>query len=177
MSELSMEYGAGLFSAAVGAGAEAEILEESRVLSGVFTGEYVRLLSNPEIPKSERLSLVSELLDGKAHPYLVNFVKLMTERSLAHEITDSFLEYKRLYYEYHGIIRVRAESAIELTERQKQKLHDKLASHTGYSVEIEYAVCPELLGGMKLFYDNRRIDGTVKSKLGEIGVRLADTVI
>ncbi len=177
MSELSIEYGAGLFAAAVGRGVDSEILEESRMLSDVLTREYVRLLSNPEIPKSERLSLVGELLDGKVQPYLANFVKLMTERSLTHEIADSFVEYERLYYEYHCIVRVRAESAIELTELQKQKLHDKLVAHTGHTVEIEYAVQPELLGGMKLSYDNRQIDSTVKSKLGEIGVRLSDTVI
>ncbi len=177
MSELSNEYGTGLFMAARRAENTREILAESRELSRLITKDYIGLLSNPDIPKTERVSLVSELLDGRVQPYLANFVKLLTERGIVAEIFDCFAEYERLYYEHHEIVRVKAESAVELSAAQRQKLYERLKSRTGHEVEIEYVVRPEALGGMKLSYDNRLIDSTIKSKLGELGARLSDTVI
>lgn len=177
MSELIKEYADGLFAAAVEAGVDSEILMESRVLSEVITNEYARLLSNPEISKSERIGLVSELLDERVQPYLANFVKLMVERNIVAQITECFSEFERRYYDYHGIIRVRAESAVSLSDSQRKRLAEKLEAHTGHRVEIEYFTDKALIGGMKLSFDNRQIDSTIKNKLKEIGVRLTNTVI
>ena len=177
MSEISVEYGAGLFAAARDAGVDEEILTESRVLLSVLSGEYLRLVSNPDIPKAERIHLIGELLSGRVQPYLANFVKLMVERSLAFEIADAFAEYEKLYYEHHSIVRVSCESAVALTDVQKEKLQKKLEAHTGRRVEIEYKVISSLIGGVKLSFDNRLVDGTVKNKLREIGVALTGTVV
>lgn len=177
MREIGRKYGAGLFLAAAEAGADTEILFEMRVLSGELNKAYLRLLVNPEIPKSERIGLVGELLDGKVQPYLANFVKLMAARSLALELADAFEEYERLCFEHHAIVKVTVESAVPLTDLQKAKLVDKLTSRTGQTVEIEYEVTPSLIGGMKLTYAGKTVDGTVKKSLGEIGTALARNVI
>ncbi len=177
MREIGAEYGTGLFLAAAEAGVDEEILLEMRVLSGELNEPYLRLLVNPGVPKSERIGLIGELLDGKVQPYLANFVKLMVGRSLALELADAFAEYERLYCEHHAIVRVIVESAVPLTEAQKEKLTDKLTRRTGKAVEIEYAVNPSLIGGMKLTYAGKTVDGTVKKSLGEIGTALASTVI
>ena len=177
MSELSKEYGWGLFAAASAIGVDADILHESRALSEFITADYVKLLSNPAIPKNERLTLVGELLDGRVHPYLSNFVKLMVSRSLAYEIRDSFMEYEKIYYEHHCIVKVRAESAVPLTDAQKEKLYTNLRARTGRELEIEYVVDPLLVGGMRLSLDNRQIDGTLKSRIRNIALKLSETVI
>lgn len=177
MSEISVAYGAGLFAAALSAGVDGEILFESRILGKLLTAEYLRLLSNPDIAKSERIGLIGELTDGRVQPYLASYMKLMIERSLAFEITASFAEYELLYYEHHAIVKVRAESAVPLANLQKKALHEKLTARTGKSVEIEYKVDPSLLGGVRISYAGRLIDGTVKKRLGELASTLADTVV
>ncbi|MBQ8185258.1 MAG: ATP synthase F1 subunit delta [Clostridia bacterium] len=177
MNDTAREYGGGLFALALEENAADAILEESRALTPLFTREYTHMLIDPAVPKTERISMVSEILDGRVHPYLANFVKLLTERRLVSEITGCFREYERLYYETFAIIRVRAESAVELTENQKAKLEDKLAKHTGSRIEVTYTVVPELIGGMRLVLDNRTIDSSVKTRLQEIGAVLSDTVV
>ena len=156
---------------------DTEILLEIRVLSGKLNKPYLRLLVNPEIPKSERIGLACELLDGKVQPYLANFVKLMVARSLALELADAFEEYERLYFEHQAILKVTVESAVPLTDLQKAKLVDKLTRRTGQTVEIEYEVTPSLIGGMKLTYAGKTVDGTVKKSLGEITTALTGTEI
>ena len=177
MNDTAREYGGGLFALALEENAADVILEETRALIPLFTREYTHMLIDPAVPKSERVGMVGELLDGRVHPYLANFVKLLTERRLVSEITGCFREYERLYYETFAIVRVRAESAVELTPAQKQKLEEKLAKHTGSRIEVTYTVVPELIGGMRLILDNRTIDSSVRTRLQEIGAVLGDTVV
>jgi len=177
MNDIVKEYGTGLFALASEENIEKELLEQTRALSKLFTPEYLHLLINPNLSKEKRISLAGELLDGRVHLYISNFVKLMIERSLAGEIVRCFEEFEALYYEKYGIIKMRAESAVELDDAQKKKLRQKLESHTGKRVEIEYVIDKTLIGGMRIVQSDRLIDDSIKQKLGEIGGLLASTVI
>lgn len=177
MNEIITEYGGGLFALAAEDHLEQQLLNETRQLSELLTPEYLRLLIDPSLPKSKRISLAGELLDGRAHQYISNFVKLMIERSLAGEIVKCFGEFERLYYEKFGIIKVRAESAIELSDEQKKKLCEKLSLHTGKTVEIEYIIDKTLIGGMRLVFSDRLLDDSIKLKLSEISNALSCVVV
>ncbi len=177
MSKISKEYGSGLFSLANEEHVEKAMLDDMKYLKQLFSPEYIRILSDPSISKEQRVGIVSEALDGRVDRYLVNFIKLMTERNLAGEILRSFDEYEHQYYQYFDIVKVRCESAVELTEAEREKLHFKLEAHIGKIVEIEYFVVPKLVGGMRLLYDGHRIDETVRKKLLDIGSRLSRTIV
>ena len=75
------------------------------------------------------------------------------------------------------MVRVRCESAVPLTDDQRERLAARLESRTGRRVLMEYAVVPDLIGGMRLFYDNRQIDDTVKNRLRQIAERLSGATV
>ena len=177
MNEIIKEYGGGLFALALEEGVCEQILHETRMLIPLITSDYTRLLINPNIQKEKRIAIVGELLDGRVHPYIANFVKLMTERRLASELVGCFGEFERLYYEHFSVIVVTAESAVELSDGQKKRLEEKLTANTGCRIEVNYRINKELIGGMRLFYNNREIDDSIKSRLTEIGAVLSETVI
>ena len=99
MSKISKEYGSGLFALANEEHVEKAMLDDMKYLKQLFSPEYIRILSDPSIPKEQRVGIVSEALDGRVDRYLVNFIKLMTERNLAGEILRSFDEYEHQYYQ------------------------------------------------------------------------------
>ena len=68
-------------------------------------------------------------------------------------------------------------SAAELSEAQKERLVARLSERTGRRILMEYAVNPSLIGGMRLFYDNRQIDDTVRRRLAEIAERISGAQI
>lgn len=177
MNEVITEYGRGLFSLAYEEGLEKEILSEIRIISPMMTDEYVHLLIDPEISKAERIALVEDAFGGRTHEYLTNFVKLMTERGIASEIQGCFREFERLYYETSGIVLVKAESTVELTDAQKEKLVEKLEKYLASKVEITYSLNPALIGGMRLSYNNKLIDDSISSKLKVISDRLSGTTV
>lgn len=177
MKELVKEYGGGLYELAADEGIEELLLSETRVLRSVLTAEYLHLLVTPGIPKAERTALIGAATEGKAHPYVVNFMKILTERGSAGDIPDCFEEYERLYFERHGMIKAVAETAVEMTDVQIAALKKKLEAHTGKIVELECKIDKSLLGGVRLSFDNRLLDASAKAKLREISDSLAVIVM
>ena len=173
MNDIVREYAAGLFALAEEDGAGERILAETTALTPLITRDYRRLLSDPAVPKADRLRMVEEAFGGRVHPYLLNFIRLMTERGLAAEIPGCFREYGRLWREANNVLQVRAESASALTPEQRERLEERLGARTGQRVEVEYAVNPALLGGMRLFYDNRQLDDTIRRRLTDIAEKLS----
>ena len=60
---------------------------------------------------------------------------------------------------------MRAVTAAKMTAQQKEKLQKKLEAVTGKTVQLCCRVEPACMGGVRLDYDGKRIDGTVKNRL------------
>ncbi|MBE6598465.1 MAG: ATP synthase F1 subunit delta [Ruminococcaceae bacterium] len=179
MNDAAKEYGGALFDLAREDGLDGELLGEIRVIRDLFSENpgYVRLLSSPNIPKEERLHCLDDLLSGRAHPYILNFLKMLTERNHARSVLGCFNEYERLYYETHGIIRAKAESAVELTDSQKERLRERMEAMTGKKIELECTVNQTLIAGVRLTVNNRLYEGSVKAKLKAIGESLSSVTM
>ncbi len=177
MKEIAKEYGGGLYELAVDEGLEEVLLEQTRALRGILEPAYLHLLTTPGIPKTERTALAAEALDGRVHPYLANFVGIMVERGSAYEIPACFEEYEQRYFRQHGIIRATAESAVPLTDVQREKLTARLEARTGKKIELTCVVTPDLLGGVRLSFDNRLLDDTARAKLKTIAGSLSGAVL
>ena len=66
---------------------EEEILSEMKEIRALFreNPKYPRLLSEPSIPRKERIGLIDAAFGSQAEPYLVNFIKLLCEKNLLRE--------------------------------------------------------------------------------------------
>lgn len=104
MNEIVREYGAGLFELAAEENCADELLTEEREIKKLLSREYLHFLIDPSVSKEERKNCVRQAFSG-VHPYLLNFMLLMTERGLATEIPGSFGEYEKLYYDRYKIVR------------------------------------------------------------------------
>lgn len=176
MNEIVREYGAGLFELAAEENCADELLTEEREIKKTALPRIPPFPHRPICLKGREKKRVRQAFSG-VHPYLLNFMLLMTERGLATEIPGSFGEYEKLYYDRYKIVRATATSAFPLTDEQKKRLEEKLAKNTGHRVEVQYVVDKTLIGGMRLDYGNHLVEGSVKAKLGEIKEKLAQTVL
>ena len=61
--------------------------------------------------------------------------------------------------------------------QQAAKLSNKLAAITGKTIELQNRVDPGCLGGVRLDYDGKRVDGTVASRLDAVRSLLKNTVL
>lgn len=179
MSHAAGVYGQGLYALAKEEALEDAILQELDLLKTAFAEEpdFLKLLSSANVPKAERLTVIDSSFRGKVQPYVLNFLKLLTEKGYIAHFADCCETYRDLYNEDRGILQVQAVSAIELTENQKQQLTDKLSSITGKTIDLVCKVDKSVLGGIRLNYNGTQVDGTVQSRLQAIEKRLKNTVI
>ena len=179
MTRIGTNYAQALYSLAAQEGLTHEIAQQLRALDAAFREEpgFVRLLSAPNIGKQERCRILDESFGGKAHPYVVNFLKLLTERGYIRYFGDCCKAFARQYHEDNGILPVRAVTAVALTEKQLSGLTEKLTALTGKKILLTNRVEPSCLGGVRLDFDGRQIDGTVKRRLESVGAMLRNTVL
>ena len=167
MSEIGASYAQALYSLAEEDNVTDDILQQLEALDVSFGQEpdYLRLLATPNLSKEERCQLLDSSFRGRIHPYVLNFLKLLTQKGYARKFDDCVRQYRGIYNEKHGIVSVTATTAVAMTAEQKEKLQTKLETVTGKTVQLQCKVETACIGGVRLDYDGKRIDGTVKNRL------------
>lgn len=179
MTQAGKIYGGSLYSLAAEESLANIILEELVVLKQSFASQpdFIRLLSAPNLPKTQRCAILDDCFRGKLHPYLLNFLKILTKKGYIHHFADCCDAYEALYNRDHGILIVIAVSAVELTGAQSAKLKEKLSIVTGKTIQLQNKVDPACCGGLRLSYNGKCIDGTLAHRLDAIGRLLKNTVL
>ena len=114
---------------------------------------------------------------GSVHAYVLNFLKLMTEKGYAKLFPECVAAYRERYNADNGIISVLAVTAVALTEDQSRRLSQKLSGATGKKILLQNRVDPDCLGGVRLDFDGMRLDGTVRNRLEQLAAMLNRTVL
>ena len=179
MTQVGNVYGQALYSLAKDEGLDSVVLEELNVLKESFSEEpeFLRLLAAASLTKDERCKIVDDSLRGKIQPYVLNFLKILTEKGYIRQFADCCDVFETQFNEDHGILPVKVVTAIPLTTEQAEKLTKKLSGITGKTVMIENQVDAGCMGGVRLDFDGKRLDDTVAHRLEAIGGLLKNTVL
>ena len=179
MSQVGTVYAQALYALTKEEACSEEVLKELAVLGESFEKEpkFVSLLSAPNLSKDERCGILDQSFRGKVHPYVLNFLKILTEKGYMRRFSDCCKAFRQLYNEDHGILEVFAYTAIPLTEDQKERLSQKLQAVTGKTIDLINRIDPGCLGGVRLDYDGKRVEDTVEHRLGSISALLKNTVL
>lgn len=179
MTGIGKNYAQALYSLAREESMTGVVLQELKILAEAFAQEpgFLRLLAAPNLSKDARIGIIDDSFRGKVQPYVLNFLKLLTEKGYARSFFDCVKAYREQYNEDNGIVCVVAVTAIALTDSQKAKLQEKLESVTGKRIELENRVDKACIGGVRLDYDGKRVDGTVRSRLETLRDRLRNTLL
>ena len=179
MTEVGTVYGESLYELAKDESLSQELGQQLKVLRQSFQQEpdFLRLLSSPSLTKAERCQVLDDSFRGKIHPYLLNFLKILTEKSYIRHFSDCCAAYAQRYNEDNGILPVTAVTAIALTAQQTDALSEKLSRITGKTIDLTNRIDPSCLGGIRLDYDGQRLDDTVAHRLRSIRDLLKNTVL
>ena len=179
MTQIGSVYGEALYELACSEGLDKAILDELKVLDESFHQEpgFVKLLCSHSVSKQERCQVLDDSFRGKVNQYLLNFLKVLTEKGYMHHFTHCCEAYTRHYNEDHNILSVRAVTAVPLTDKQAQALTQKLTRMTGKTILLDNRVDATCLGGVRLDYDGRRLDDTICHRMESIRELLKNTVL
>jgi len=167
---LAREYGEGLYELARDEGLGQLIHEQLEQIGAVIKDQpdFIKLLCSRAIERSARLKVVDDTFGHCAHPYVLNFMKLLVEK----EHFDAFLMccqwFHQRFNEDNRIVEAHVTSAVALNEEELSALRVKLSGISGRQVKLITAVDPSLIGGVRVEMDGRRYDNTIQDRLGRL---------
>ena len=106
MTPVAKEYAEALYGLARDEGVCDRVREDLRALRDMI-GEnegYLRVLSAPIIPQKERCDLLRDCLQGRVHPYVLNFARLLVEKGVIRHFGECCDAYQALYNDDHDIL-------------------------------------------------------------------------
>ena len=179
MTEAGSVYGQSLYELAKEESLCGVIAQQLQILQQCFQSEpdFIRLLSSPNLTKAERCQILDDSFRGKVHIYVLNFLKILTEKGYMRQFSDCCDSFTEHYNADNGILSVTAVTAVALSAAQSEKLTAKLTRLTGKEIHLRNRIDPAILGGIRLDYDGRRLDDTVSHRLDTIRDLLKNTVL
>lgn len=179
MTQTGRLYGGSLYDLAAQEQLTETIHQQMKDVLTLFreNPDYIRLLSDPALPKTERIGLIDQAFKGEAEPYLVNFLKLLCERGILGEYAECCKEYTRRYYADNGIAEAVVTSAVDLTEEQLAQLKEKLEKISGKKILLITKTDPAVVAGLSVEMEGVQYDGTVKGRLSGLSRKLNEIIV
>ncbi len=174
----AIEYAKALFLLTEEENTTETVLSELSAICDIMreNPEYSRLLDTPALTKDKRISLIDEAL-GTFNEGLLNLIKILAEGRLTHIVPELCSRYYDLYCENRGILRAEAVTAVQMSDRQLDKMKARLEAETGKKVILNNKVDKNILGGVMLRYAGVQLDGSVKTRLDKFEAALTDTIV
>ena len=179
MTQTAKNYADALYELAADEGLAKELYSQINEVKDILRNnpDYVRLLSAPNLTKAEKLGALDEAFSGRVHTYLLSFLKLLCEQGHIRELPTCAERFNARYDEDRGILNAVAVTAARLTPEQSARIARRLSELTGKKVDLRNRIDPSVLGGIRLEYDGKELDGTVRQRLDGLRKTLSDTVL
>ncbi len=179
MTQTAKTYGDSLYELARDEKLAQELLPQLTAVVEIFeeNPQFTALLQLPAVPKKERISLLDAPFSVGVHPYLLNFMKILTENGTIAQLPGCAQQFRKRYNQDAGILDAQVITAKPLGDDLMGKLQAKLQQTTGKIVELTQRIDPTVLGGIRLEMEGQMMDGTVKNRLEKLQTQLKNMVL
>lgn len=145
---------------------ENELKSINRVIAD--SPELQKVLYHPRITPADKKDVLKVLFAGKISPVTENFLFLLVDRQREAFLGDIVEYFSLQANRARNVVSAQVASAIELTNKEKEKLEEVLARITGKKVQTVYSVDTALLGGVMVRIGDRVIDGSLRTRLATL---------
>lgn len=135
--------------------------------------EFNQLLKSPLIVKSKKLKVIAKLFDGKVHKLTCSFIKLMINKNRESYLSSIAKYYQELFLIDMGIKKAYVQSAVPLSEDNKNELVKLLGNVSDLKIDLQETINPDLIGGFVVDIDDYEINQSLKNKLKTIKKELS----
>ncbi|MFT7671222.1 MAG: F-type H+-transporting ATPase subunit delta [Planctomycetota bacterium] len=162
---VTMRYTEALFGLATDLGIVDQIRAEVDRLNVEVSDETVGAwLFDARIPQVDRRAQLDKVT-GEFHEILRNFVGLLFDRNrevVLHKLSAAF---RAQWLASRGSVEGHVESALALDAAEISELSSALGARLGKEVILENRINSDLVGGVRVFVDNKLIDYSAKGRL------------
>ncbi len=135
-----------------------------------------RLVRSPIFSARDQIKALTPLLErADVTGIAANFIKLVASKRRLFAIRDMIRDYGLLYDADRGVARAEVTSAAPLGDANVAALKETLrAASGGKDVRLTAKVDPAIIGGLVVKLGSRMVDGSLKTKLNAIRIRMKE---
>lgn len=127
------------------------------------------LIKAPNVSKTDKQNVVQKIFDGKINNITKNFILYLIEKDRFNIIENIMNEFKSSLDREHNLIQIEIVSAIELDDKMKQTIKDRLSGKLQKQIDVDWSINPDIIAGLVFVVKDSIIDTSLKSKLQMIG--------
>ncbi len=135
--------------------------------------ELARLLEHPIVPKEDKKEITCNVFQNYISVDILNTLKVLLDRNRTYIFSSLVTYYTELLNQKRNVTMAEVITAVPISEDIKYKLKDKLQNQFKKNFQIEHQIDPDIIAGMIVKFGDRVIDGSIKSKLGNMKKHLA----
>jgi F-type H+-transporting ATPase subunit delta len=156
--------------------AESVVIELEELRSDLLDAQprFANLLSSPWVPIAEKDRILTAVLEGRALPTVVNFLRVLNRHGRL-GLLPAVIEQARSTLDRRLNRKpVTVRSAVPLDPAQQDALRGKLAAMLGASPVITLEVDPSLIGGLVVQVGDEVYDASIRNRLEQLRGRLIE---
>ena len=132
----------------------------------VANAELQNAFRNPAIAHASKEKVLESLLaKAKPSPTTSNFLRVLLRNSRLTELADINRRFESVLEERSGAAIADVTSARELSADQREQLKTNLERLTGKQIKFNFAIDPDLIGGVVTRLGSTIYDGSVRTQL------------
>jgi F-type H+-transporting ATPase subunit delta len=135
--------------------------------------EVQAIINSPRVAQADIESLMDGLLGAKAVVQLRNFVRVLAENKRMQILPEIASLYEALRADAEKTALVEVDSAFELSDKQQENIISSLKKRLGRDIKLVCKINKDLLGGVVIRTGDQVIDGSARTRLGEMATALA----
>ena len=148
-------------------------LEELKNLREVFreNSEFKEFLENPAINYMEKCDTIEKVMATGFSQEITYFLKLLLKKGRIDRFED-IAEYARVKYSHGKRIKALLNTSYLLDTDMIALLKGSLEKKLHSGLQLYVNITPEILGGIRVLFENKILDGSVKKRLEDMKRKL-----
>lgn len=172
--EVAGKYARALFLSARERNLLDTIYEQMRDLRVMVIKDRTMLnfLGAPQILEKAKKDMIREVFSPRVERLLVEFLVLLVDKRRVNFLVEIIDEFERLVEAEKGVGRVTVVTAVPLTDDERSRLSQKMATKTGLKIILEEKVDRSIIGGLIVILHDEIIDGSIRHGLNMVREQL-----
>lgn len=172
---VTTRYTEALFGLATDQGVVDQIRADVEKVTNEVSDETVcAWLFDARIPQEDRRAKLDEVT-GDCHPVMRNFIGLLFDKNREVVLKDLGAAFRLKWLSSRGAVEGHVESALALGANEISELSAAIGARLGKEVMLENRINSDLVGGVRVFVDNRLIDYSVKGRLAGLRRKMMES--
>jgi F-type H+-transporting ATPase subunit delta len=169
-------YSRALLEVAAGAGEEDVVREELESLEALWQADpaFRDFLTNPAVDADDRRGSLDTMFRSRLSPVTIDALQVINRKERSALLPEVVEGYREAHDRLRKRVEVQVSSARPLSDAQRDSLAAAVRERTGLEPSFAETVDPSLVGGLVVQIGDEKTDGSVVTRLRNLGEALLD---